>query len=103
MIKNNFLFFKDRAGRANFIKNEFHKYIGESESILDVGCSGNDLKKIVGKKVFGIDISGTPDKNVDLEKESLSSFSDSSYDLIVCTEVLEHIDNLYAVLDDMSR
>jgi 2-polyprenyl-3-methyl-5-hydroxy-6-metoxy-1,4-benzoquinol methylase len=103
MIKNNFSFFRNRSERANFIKNKFDKYIQKSPKILDVGCFDNDLKKIAGNKVFGIDICGAPDKNMDLEKESLSSFSDNSYGLVVCTEVLEHIDNFYEVLDDIKR
>jgi len=95
--------FNNRAGRANFIKNRFKKYIDESESILDVGCSDNELKILLGKHVFGIDISGKPDKIIDLEKEKISVFPNNSYEMVVCTEVLEHIDNLYEVLDDIKR
>lgn len=103
MIKNDFSFFKNREGRAWLINEKFGNYIQNAESILDVGCSNNALKKILGNKVCGIDIAGIPDKKVDLEKEGLSSFSDNSYDMIICTEVLEHIDNLYEVLEDIKR
>lgn len=103
MIKKDFSFFKNRSERANFILCKFKSYINKSGSILDVGCSENDLKRLIGDIVFGIDIAGTPDKNVDLEKKSLSGFTNSSYDFIVCTEVLEHVDNFYEVLDDLRR
>lgn len=102
-MKNNFSPFKDRTERAEFIKQKFGSYFNHSYNILDIGCSNNDLKKITGEKVYGIDIAGTPDKVIDLEKERLSAFPDNSYDFLVCTEVLEHIDNLYEVLDDMVR
>jgi len=103
MIKTDFSPFGNRTQRANFIKTKFKEQIEKSENILDVGCSDNDLKKIVGNKVFGIDVSGTYDKRIDLDKDQLSNFSDNSYDFIVCTEVLEHIDNFYDVLDDLMR
>lgn len=102
-MRNNFHYFKDRKSRARFICKFFNQYIGPSESILDVGCSENDLKKMIGEKVYGIDKAGAPDKRIDLEKEKLSIFQDNSFDMVVCTEVLEHIDNLYETLDDISR
>lgn len=102
-MKNNFDFFNSRTQRAQFITTKFEKYIQESSNILDVGCSDNELKNNIGDKVFGIDISGKPDQKIDLEKEMLSSFGDDSYDMIVCTEVLEHLDNFYEILDDINR
>jgi len=103
MIKNNFTPFSSRQERARFISKRFEKYAKDSSKILDVGCSDNDLKKNIGEKVFGIDIAGNPDQHVNLEKEKLSQFEDNSFDMIVCTEVLEHIDNLYETLEDMHR
>lgn len=103
MINNDFTNFSDRSGRAVFIQKTFKEYIEKISSILDVGCSNNELKKIVGDRVYGIDIDGSPDKKINLETENLSFFSDKSYEMIVCTEVLEHIDNLHEVLLDISR
>lgn len=102
-MKNNFAFFNSRPQRAQFIAGKFKAYIQDSSSILDVGCSDNEFKKIVGKRVFGVDISGNPDQKIDLEEEMLSSFESNSFDLIVCTEVLEHIDNFHETLDDIMR
>jgi 2-polyprenyl-3-methyl-5-hydroxy-6-metoxy-1,4-benzoquinol methylase len=94
---------KNRADRYEFLKRHFEKEIKEATSILDVGCDDNFLKQIYGDKVFGIDIGGKPDQVVDLEKESLRFLADKSYDLSICTEVLEHIDNLHEVFRDIQR
>jgi 2-polyprenyl-3-methyl-5-hydroxy-6-metoxy-1,4-benzoquinol methylase len=94
---------KNRADRYEFLKRHFEKEIKEATSILDVGCDDNFLKQIYGDKVFGIDIGGKPDRVVDLEKESLRFLADKSYDLSICTEVLEHIDNLHEVFRDIQR
>lgn len=102
-MKKVFSNFKNRQERAAFIAKHFAAAVKESNSILDVGCSENDLKRIVGNKVFGIDIAGTPDKKVDLEKEKLSAFPDNSFDLAVCTEVLEHVDNFYEMIHELKR
>lgn len=102
-LKRNFHPILDRRGRAKFIATHFKEILDQSTSILDVGCSDNDLKDIVGNKTFGIDIGGKPDKFLDLEKECLSPFRDNQFNLSVCTEVLEHIDNFYEVLDDLCR
>ena len=107
--KNNLLIrhiltsYNDRKGRAKFIKNQFKKQLEEASSILDIGCDNNELKQTWGNKVTGIDIDGSPDFKVNLEKEKLSRFKNDSFETLVCTDVLEHIDNFYAVLDDMVR
>ncbi len=94
---------KNRADRYEFLKRHFEKEFREASSILDIGCDDNFLKQIYGDKVFGIDIGGKPDRIVDLEKESLRFLDDNSYDLSICTEVLEHIDNLHEVFRDIQR
>ncbi len=98
-----YAFDKGREDRYAFLQKRFKEVFQDSRSILDVGCDDNYLKSVYGDKVFGIDIGGTPDKRVDLEKEALKSFEDNSYDLIICTEVLEHVDNLHEVFDELIR
>lgn len=95
--------FNNREERAGFITQVFSKEIAESNSLLDVGCDFNTLKKIVGSKVTGIDLYGAPDFKVDLEREKLSHFSDGEFDMIVCTEVLEHLENFHEMIDEIFR
>lgn len=96
-------YFNNREGRAAFIATLFSKEISESKSVLDVGCDYNTLKKIIGAKVTGVDLYGEPDFKIDFEKERLSRFQNNEFDMVVCTEVLEHLENFYEMLDELVR
>jgi hypothetical protein len=102
-LSKNYTHFTNRKERAAFIAKRFEKYISEAHSILDVGCDDNTLKHIVGSKVIGIDLYGTPDHTVDLEKDQLSRFADNECDLVICTEVLEHLESFYPMIDELTR
>jgi hypothetical protein len=102
-FEKKYTFFADRVGRAHFIADTFKEEIEDAKKILDVGSDYNSLKKIVGKKVLGVDLYGEPDIVVDFEKEMLTRFKDNEFDLVVCTEVLEHLDNLHAMVDELFR
>jgi 2-polyprenyl-3-methyl-5-hydroxy-6-metoxy-1,4-benzoquinol methylase len=95
--------FTGRPDRYDFLRERYHDDFAAAKQILDVGCDDNYLKQHFGDKVFGIDIGGSPDRLVDLEKESLRFLSDKSFDVTICTEVLEHIDNLHEVFNDLLR
>ncbi|KKU48147.1 hypothetical protein A3H10_03510 [Candidatus Uhrbacteria bacterium RIFCSPLOWO2_12_FULL_46_10] len=92
----------DRLDRAKFVTQRFRDALQQAPRVLDVGCWNNDLKNIIGPKVYGVDIAGKPDKIVNLEKEKIP-FADQSFDCVVCADVLEHLDNLYDVFDDLLR
>lgn len=96
-------FFTDRKGRAAFIAKIFEKELSQSRSILDVGCDYNTLKHLLGTKVTGVDLYGDPDYKVDFEKEKLSRFKDEEFDMVVCTEVLEHLENLHEMINEIFR
>jgi len=51
----------------------------------------------------GIDVSGTPDVYVDLEKVDRLPFDEASFDCVVCADVLEHLDNLHLIFAELLR
>ena len=102
-ITKRYDYFSNREGRAHFIAKTFTTEIENSASVLDVGCDYNTLKKILGQKVTGIDLYGAPDITVDFEKEKLTQFQDRQFDFVVCTEVLEHLENFHEMVDELCR
>lgn len=103
MIPRRYDQFNNREERAAFIAYAFSNELDQSQSVLDVGSDFNSLKKIIGSKVTGVDLYGTPDFRIDFEKERLSRFKNGEFDLVVCTEVLEHLENLHEMIDEIFR
>jgi SAM-dependent methyltransferase len=90
-----------RDQRAEFIARRFAPYL--HGKVLDVGCDKARLKQLVpGIDYLGVDVSGTPDLTVNLEKEPLP-FANDEFDCVVCSDVLEHLDNLHDNFKELAR
>lgn len=88
--------------RAEYIYNKFQNYFGQK--ILDVGCNQAILKTLINFiEYVGIDISGKPDICLDLEEIDSLPFEDSTFDCVICSDVLEHVDNLHLVFSELIR
>jgi 2-polyprenyl-3-methyl-5-hydroxy-6-metoxy-1,4-benzoquinol methylase len=101
--------------RLQFIDSCIEKLTQKSLSILDVGCGNGNISRYLGAKnheVLGIDIS-----KESIEKASkLNTFENVSfkhlaaehliqqgkkYDVVVCSEVIEHLDEPSIVLNEL--
>ena len=95
--------FATRSDRANYLVDKFGKLL--VGNVLDVGCDMRLLRKLLPPEVAytGIDIGGDPDIQIDLEKIDRLPFDDAAFECVVCTDVLEHIDNLHHVFAELAR
>lgn len=91
------------------------RFIGNNDKILDVGCGDGILMYFIrnnSKKVYGIDNSGKELQNarkrgmivkkVDLDREKIP-FIASSFDCMVCLDVIEHVKDPEKLLREINR
>ena len=111
-----------RGLRKMEIESFYKTLIGEIKNLkvgtkVDVGCGeGYTLDRIIkekiGKNYIGIDNSPTainlgkelfPGVNLQVADIYQLSLADNSSDLVICTEVLEHLDNPFVALKEIIR
>lgn len=99
--------------RVDFIANVLRRSLQPSARILDVGCGNGVISRHLGRMgftVLGIDVSektielarrGTTLPNVRFETKSAEELvaSGQKYDAVICSEVLEHLQNPGALLE----
>lgn len=79
----------------------------EGHSVLDVGCgSGEGLKVLASRATYalGIDLDERlqrPDVNVEIT--SVADMPDKSFDVVVCLDVIEHVEQDRAFLAELFR
>lgn len=87
------------------------KYIKDGDSVLDIGCgTGRMLSYFDNVTKYGIDIS-IDMATMSAEKGIISCmgnvenlpYTDNSMDMIICTDVLEHVFDLYRTLLEINR
>ena len=106
------------AKRAEYIITKLQQ--NGSKSILDVGCGRGYYIKLLSllkfpKKIVGVDIKTSylskareitkHDKRVSVQQASIYElpFKNNSFDAVICSEILEHLDNEAAALKEIYR
>ncbi len=98
----------------NYLADQIPKYVDKAQTIrvIDVGCGTKPYENIIreklknkAKKVLyeGIDFYGSKaDIKLDINNKPLP-YKDNSIDIVICTEVLEHVYKPFFVLEEMKR
>jgi 2-polyprenyl-3-methyl-5-hydroxy-6-metoxy-1,4-benzoquinol methylase len=83
---------------------------GNGRSCLDVGCGGQPLRAQItalGLEYVSVDVAQNAAGNVDyigaIDGELPETLTARSFDLVVCTEVLEHVPNWPAAFANLAR
>ncbi|MEO5339269.1 MAG: class I SAM-dependent methyltransferase [Magnetococcus sp. MYC-9] len=94
--------FVGREGRSRFVAAHFASLW--HDSVLDVGCFKGELGLHLppGCRHVGIDLYGQPDLVVNLDRGHIP-FADASFDMVVCVDVLEHLEHIHRVFDELLR
>lgn len=98
--------YTERASKATYIARKYAAILGGS--VLDVGCDQAPLRSLVGQPALyvGVDMALPPatgaDHAVNLDRDELP-FAERSFDTVVCTDVLEHLERCHAVFDQLCR
>lgn len=101
-MKVEYISFKEREERSKYIAYRFRSIL--RGKILDVGCDKAFLKNLLhGIDYTGIDIVGNPDIQINLEEINIFPFADNYFDCVICSDVLEHLDNLHHVFGELIR
>ena len=94
--------FHERAERAKYIFENFQRYFGRK--VLDVGCDKAILRTLARDVEYtGIDVGGNPDIVLNLENVEHLPFDDGAFDCVICSDVLEHLDNLHSMFSELIR
>ena len=108
-----------RVGYANKVIEEINRKNKNETEVLEVGCGGGILSEEfarLGYRVTGIDPSGSSvrtakshakENNLSIKYETGSGeelpFEKNSFDVVLCCDVLEHVNDLPKVISEISR
>lgn len=97
------MLYNSRQSRNQFVASHFRDVL--NGTVLNVGGGGSKhlLSYISPASYTEIDIAGSPDIVFNLDCGSQLPFDTNSYDCVICTDCLEHLDNFHFVFSELVR
>jgi SAM-dependent methyltransferase len=92
---------------TRFISSSLQTYVTKGVRVADIGCGEQPLRAQIeglGGGYIGVDIEQNPQQTVEVVASITDlPLSDSAFDVIVCTEVLEHVSDTYTAFGELAR
>lgn len=104
-IKSNLLSFFHAIGLMSKMTRSFEKYITQyasSGKTLDIGAGGSPYAKLFPNRV-SVDIVSQEGVDVVADVHDLSVFKNEEFDIILCTEALEHFHDPTQAIRELTR
>lgn len=94
--------YRDRDAKAAYVVDKYRSIL--VGSVLDVGCDTKRVGALLGSGVryTGVDMCAAADVVLDLDAGALP-FSDRAFYTVLCTDVLEHLEQTHRVFDELCR
>lgn len=94
--------FVARGDRPRFLARLFAPLL--RGRVLDVGCDQAVLRAELGSCTYvGLDRTEAADVRQDLAREPRLPFTDASFDVVLCFDVLEHLDDPHGMFAELAR
>jgi len=101
-IATSYVRFETRQDRPRFLAQRYPEVF--RGRVLDVGCDKAVLRELCApERYVGIDFSPEADVKQDLMADGRLPFPERSFDGVVCSDVLEHLENLHQVFGELVR
>jgi hypothetical protein len=93
--------YSSRQERSQFAYREYQKYFGSS--VLDVCGFQGGLGKVFPGNYVNVDMDSRADYVLNLDAIEKLPFPKAAFDTVVCTDGLEHLENIHGIFDEMCR
>jgi methionine biosynthesis protein MetW len=101
----------------SYLHSKLFAMLEESDHILDIGCADGYLTEIIGKKVkaknlFALEVSTVgvkraAERGINVIRYDIDGYNlpykSNCFDLIICTDVIEHIIHTFNLLEEIYR